>query len=807
MTKFFLLVLSFFIFFVAKVSAQPAAAMTKMKGLTLSADESDRDTESDTLELKGHVQIIFQDQHLSCETARINFRSKTIDAIGKVLLVGPKANVGGQRIYLDYETNTGVISTGYVQSGNVYFEGKTITKTSEADYIADNAKFTTCTNCPESWSFSGQKIRAELGGYAYIKNSFLRFGGIPFIWLPYLVVPLKSDRQTGLLTPGFEISDEGGLTLSESFFWAMSRSTDSTWTFKNYEFRGLKSLLNYRYALSENSSGELDLGNISDRVFSANKRLNQYRSISEQPETINRWFLKYEHYFEMPEGYVQRMQLNNSSDLQYSKDFPLETKNHGDSAMENRVSLTKNSRDQHYSLDTSYYVNLMQANPIGGNSDAVHRFPELRFSQILSPISDSGLFYKADLNYVNFSRPEFSYDDLTVQNHSDGTRDRYLKSDGPGCDTKDWYNNPNCRRKRDGSYDPKQDIIRTGQRLDFQGSLYRPFKISDAIDILPQMSFRETHYLLNVGEESQNVRKYIRAEISARSLLSKIYGKTGPGSFERYKHEISPEVTYTVIPWIEQPHHPFFGDDQESPFLTQKNISDADINGPFGTQFDYNDRVYDRKLITFALTNRLIQKRWLNGNPDYKQVLSWRLAQSYDFFQAESNITERRREPQSDLLSVLNVDFDFFQIYQKLNYYPYQQVINSSTRIRVKNKNDDYVEVGQTQLSNDISPGQEVDPNKKTDDYSLTIRKNMSYLELLGKIIYDANPNIDKESSRLKSFGYGAQFRLPGNCWYFTLTQYRVTGGDNQINFNFDFIWDGQKKPTLPESLLNDFGF
>lgn len=785
--------------------AQSPSAMTSMRGLSMSADESDRDNEADTLDLRGNVQIIFKDQHLSCQSARINFRAKTIDAMGEVLVVGPKATAGGERVYLDYESNTGVIYGGYVQSGNVYVEGRLITRMSESDYLAEGAKFTTCTNCPESWSFSGQKIRAELGGYAYIKNSFLRVGGFPFIWLPYLVVPLKSDRQTGLLTPEFEVSDSGGLTLSEGFFWAMSRSTDSTWTFKNYELRGFKTLVNYRYALSESSYGELDVGSLSDRVFSSERRLNDYRTASERDETIDRWFMRYEHFYEMPEGYVQRMQLNNASDLQYPKDFPLETRNHGDSAMENRASLTKNNRSQHYSIDASYYVNLMQANPLAGNSDAVHRFPELRFSQAMTRLGSTGFLYSADVNYVNFARSEFAYDDMNAAYNPNGVNDRYLENGG--CAGNAWYNNPNCRRVRDGEYDPTKDLIRTGQRLDAQASLYRPIKIADSLDLLPKVSYRETQYYFNVGNELTNTRRYLRAEISARSLFSRIYGNQSPGSFERMKHEIQPELKFTTIPWISHPAHPFFGADQESPFFSQENISDSDINGPYGLQFDYNDRVYDRKLMTFALTNRLIQKRWVRGNPEYRQAVSWRLAQSYDFYQAESNIDERRKQPWSDLLSDLNVNFDYVRIYQKANYYRYQNVTNSSTRIRLLNAANDFIEFGYLSQYNDIAPGQDVNAINKTDDYSFSVRKNFSYLELLGRVVYDNSVAARDQDRQFKSYGYGAQVKLPGDCWYFTIQQYRITGGDNNFKLNFDFIWDGQKRPTLPESLLDSFGF
>src|SRR6185312_14889032 len=103
-------------------------AQTKIQGLTVSAESSDRDMDTDTIELNGHVQVIFNDQHLSCQHARVNLRSKTLDAVGQVILISPQATVVGERILFDYEANTGLIFSGYVQSGPAIFEGDMISK-------------------------------------------------------------------------------------------------------------------------------------------------------------------------------------------------------------------------------------------------------------------------------------------------------------------------------------------------------------------------------------------------------------------------------------------------------------------------------------------------------------------------------------------------------------------------------------------------------------------------------------------------------------------------------------------------------
>lgn len=783
------------------------ACSVRVQGLIIQAETCDRDTDADTLDLTGQVQVIFKDQHLVCDRAKVNFRARTLDASGNVRLTSPQATVGGTRILLEYESNTGMIFDGFVQSGPVSFEGSSISKLGESEYLASSAKFTACDNCPESWSFSGQKIRAQLGGYAFIKNSFLRVGGVPVFWLPYLVVPLKSDRQTGLLTPEFETSDSGGLTLGQSVFWAIDRSQDATITLKNYERRGLKALVNYRYVLSENSYGELDTAFLRDRVFGNDERLNAFRAVNEAGQPLNRWFAKYEHYLDLPEGFIHRMQVNNASDLQYGKDFPLETRNHGDSVMENRMSLTKNLDGQHFSIDTSYYVNLLQYDPISSNNDSIQRVPELRYAKTFAKLLDSDWLYNVDIHSTNFTRGDFGYDDINAPYNPTGPNDRHLEAGpGPECDSSQWYNNKDCVRVRDGVFDPAKDLLRTGHRLDLRGSLMRPFRFGGFFDVTPKLSYRETTYQFNIDENSQNTRRFIRTEISNKMLFSRIFGDVSNVQSTRYKHEIQPELTLTAIPWLIHPPYAFFGFQQEVPAFSQENVSDSDLNSPYGLQFDFTDRVYDRKLVTLALTNKITQKRWRAGAPEYRQIFFWKLAQSYDFYQQEAP-GQNVRQPLSDFLSDLRVTVDNVEVYSRANYFPYQRVTNASTRLRYNFPTGDFLQLTHVQNFRNIVPGLDVDPGRRTEDYTLSLRRSFPFGDILGRVTYDMNPEDGKEDQRFKSYGYGAQFKLPGDCWYFNVTQYRTTGGENHFKVNFDFVWDGQKRPALPESLLDSLNF
>jgi LPS-assembly protein len=790
------------VFFLGCLFSGPTFAQSsaKIQGVLLNADTMFRDTENEIMELEGNVQIIFQTQHIKCDKARVNFRTRQAELSGHVEIASQKTTVGGTSATLDYENNTGLIYNGFVQSGPVVFSGAILQKASEDEYFVSDADYTTCANCPATWSFSGSNIRAELGGYAYIKNSFLKIYAVPVLWLPYLIVPLKSDRQTGLLTPRLLGDEAGGLAISESYFWAISRSTDATFALTNYEKRGLKGAAEYRYMLNNTSYGSLNTATLTDRVFKNDKRVTTFEAPDEKGKAINRWYAKYEHYYELPNGYIQRAQLNIASDLQYSKDFPEETLNHGDPAMDNRISLTKNSFDQHFSVDTSYYVNLLQSDPLASNANVVHRMPEIVFSQTQQKIGNSQFLYSYNLDYVNFARSGQSFDNMQRLNDV-----RFEKNT---CNDPNYDQNPNCHLSPDGQYDPNNDLLRTGQRVDMIGTITRPINVGDYLNILPALSYRETDYQFNTGEDRDNSRRYVRATLGAKTSVSRVFVTEDTPKADKYKHEIIPEVTATTIPWLEHPNHPFFGQgiDPDGSFYYSDFLTDSDVSGPNGVQFDYHDRIYDRSQVTLALNNKLVQKKWVGDLPRYLQIASLKVFQSYDTYQA--NLRNPARDPWSDITAILDVRLGHFQTYTTLNYFPQQNVTNISSRVRLSNDYGQFFQVGLTKTYR-IPPGinVEVDSSTRVEDYTFAAGFTGSYLNLMGKFVYDANWASTSSHDKVKAWAYVAQIKPPGDCWAINITQYLPTDGTTKTFVDFAFSFDGVPKPPLPPETLDQYGF
>ncbi len=740
-------------------------------GVLINADNMDRDMAKRTVRLEGNVQIVFQGQHLSCRRAVIDLKNQKILAEGNVILTNEKVHVEGDRVEFYYKKNTGLIYNGFMQSGQVVFTGSLIEKVDQDHYLATDGQFTACETCPPGWSFSGRKIDAELGGYARIRRPVFRVAGVPILILPSIIVPLKSARQSGFLVPGFDQSRKGGVALEQSYFWAISRSQDATFTPKWYDRRGLKTDLEYRYMVSEDGRGQLRTSWTEDRSFQ--RDLLKYDTNGYH----DRWYANYTHYYGMPERYVQRVDLNLVSDLRLPRDFPKEVKGHGDPALENKVSVTKFSDDHYFSVEGDVYTNMLKTYPLAPNDDAVHRMPTVRYSLKERQLWDGGPFFNLDGEYVNFAREKYNYDDV-----SSGTKI-----------------GPHGEIIRDGAFNPATDKFRTGQRADLRPSLSMPFQLWKKLEITPSVLFRETQYQFYPTDAAENplgggdgfsssaARRYVQTELAFKTEFWRVFGDMNDPRSDRWKHALSPEIRYSQIPWSRHPDHPFFGEFEGLQYSRQYDaITDTEVaNNNSGLQFDYEDRTYARRVVDFSITNRFSRKTWLNGNPDYKTAVLFKVGQAYDFKESQSTSPH----PWSSVYSLLDARFQHFETVTTADYNGYAKVTNISTRVRGMVTAQNYLQVAYSRNYT------------LTDDYEAA--DEVRNVNIGGGFV---SPYIDTEASvdfkartfKVQGFRYRLGLKPPGKCWLIRFEHQQVVGSDNpSFHFSMAFDFGGEGKSSL----------
>ncbi|MBI2602142.1 MAG: LPS-assembly protein LptD [Deltaproteobacteria bacterium] len=133
--------------------------------------------------------------------------------------------------------------------GYVSIRGEKITRTERSHYQAEKAVMTPCY-CEEdetpAWGMRAHKIDTFSGGYADLYNAMIEIKGVPVFYLPFLRIPVKGERQSGLLVPTFGYNQLNGSVYSQPVFFDMGKDQDLTVTFDFLEKRGARLGTEYR---------------------------------------------------------------------------------------------------------------------------------------------------------------------------------------------------------------------------------------------------------------------------------------------------------------------------------------------------------------------------------------------------------------------------------------------------------------------------------------------------------------------------------------------------------------------------------
>jgi len=714
----------------------------------------EKDNRTKIITLKGEVNVVFKDQHLLCDEARIYEKTKTIVAKGNVILKTPQSTLTGESMEFNYETNRGKVFNGIITSGNVLIESEVIEKIGEEEYLGLNAYYTSCIACRSPWSFTSKKIRAKMGDFAYIHRPWLYVLQFPVLPLPYLAVPLNSRRQTGFLFPKQTSTTGGGLGFEQDYFWAIDRSHDATFSLISYENRGIQGVANYRYVTAKGSQGELSTGFLRDRFQRENfggKR--------------NRWFVKYDHTYELPERYVQRSEIRMVGDALYTRDFPNQMSYYGQPALDNRNSLTKNFEAAHLSLDSSYYIGLTEKEVRPDNEDSLHRLPEINFSTTHQNIwQGTPLTFQFNSQYLNIGRQGLSYENVE--------RNTGICGDESCID----------RNLADGAfnyYDPSTqtgDLIRTGQRLDNIGIFAAPFWVGKVLDVNPEMKLRYTQYSLGVPSDKDQAydstpsRAYVQFNIQARTFFSRVFEKRFNPEAPKYKHYLIPSIDYQFIPAYQQSSSRFFGTKESLPVYREKQPlgnSDIDVdNGGRGIQFDFNDRIYGRHLVTYSLLNKLYRKEPSQSSGTYARVFFFDLAQSYDFKEAE----KPSGRPWQEIIGTVAASYGGTYITAAAEYYPYHAVTDVVSNLGHQFENNSFVSIGYS-LKNFIAedPSQ-TNADLRSDSIVMGSGFRSRWIDLSGTLEYSpkgdiVNTQTNEREGQFRRWSLATIIKPPGECW------------------------------------------
>jgi LPS-assembly protein len=288
---------------------------------------------------KGDVLITKGSLSLSAQEASYNKNTGAVEASGDINFESGEGTLTGESGSFNLNDRTGRITKGhlFLKQNNYYISGDVIEKTGENTYRLKEFRLTTCNGTEPTWSITGSEVTVTVEGYGNIKGATFRVREIPFMYLPYMIFPVKTKRQTGLLLPGISHSDRNGMELEIPFFWAISDQTDATFYERFMSRRGLMQGAEFRYVSEGNSDGTYLFDILPDSIKEKDLNNPKQTDISPFPRTnATRYWLRSRTDQQLPAGIEARLDTDVVSDQDYLNEF-----GNGLSGLEARSDLAK----------------------------------------------------------------------------------------------------------------------------------------------------------------------------------------------------------------------------------------------------------------------------------------------------------------------------------------------------------------------------------------------------------------------------------------------------------------------------------
>ena len=385
----------------------------------IEADLFTYERDTDTYQAQGNVIITFKGGFLKADSVTINKQTGDSWAEGNVFINSDGDILEGEVAFFNLDDKTGTLYKGKVffAKSHMYLKGDEIEKKGEADYFLKNADATTCDGEKPAWRFKARELDVTVDGYGTIKDGSFQIKNTPVLYLPWMLFPAKTTRQSGFLFPHISYSSENGIDVEVPFFWAISESTDATFYQRYIGERGYKQGIEYRYAPSKDTFGTIYTDYIKDHKSESEIKDALTR---DWQDSRNRWSYYINHETTFSPGFYFRTDLRKVSDHWYFRDFSnynyyLENYSQSQTNRFEKVSFrgdqTLTSLDStarlvkasgfHNFTALAQYTDDLRYN---SNDATMQRYPELTFTTIRHPVFNSAFNFEMTSIYDYFYR-------------------------------------------------------------------------------------------------------------------------------------------------------------------------------------------------------------------------------------------------------------------------------------------------------------------------------------------------------------------------------------------------------------------
>jgi len=576
----------------------------------LTADSVEYESARKIYVARGHVRIVSGDTELTADWMAYSEAESRGVATGNVVYRSAGDELDAEFVEFNIDTHRGVLFGGRFRSGENQFrmEGDEIVKRGDDTYSFEHGMFTTC-RCPpgerDPWQIRAESADLEVGGYGTARNSTFEVLGVPVVWLPWMIYPLKTERQSGLLFPEFGYGSRNGVFVGLPIFWAARDNLNVTLTPEWYSVRGPKGKLDVEYVFGEKSEGEVSGAFLYDQKIDPNS--------PQDPFDRERWAVEGKQDIFLPYDWRLKSDFQFISDNEYLVDFDDLPERMSDRYLQSNAFLGRGfGEDGRFGVLAAVVTADDLQNPDDQDRDQflLQRIPTVALAALPSPVAESvpllsRILPAFDVEYTDFvpwRRAGGKYDDLAPAYYVDGIfldtgidaipssseRGYPANPDPHGDDSPAVAQGPEL----DGVFEEGEPLADDGHRMDLFPRLGLPFRVGDFVEAYPEVGWHETLYQTHF--QGSEERHLLTAGLDLRSRLIRNFGNG-------MTHILEPRIGYALVTDLgqDQSDNPLFVPETAVPQLRVRQLDLSNVT------LDQADRIDGFNGITFGVGNRI----------------------------------------------------------------------------------------------------------------------------------------------------------------------------------------------------------
>ncbi|MDM1276765.1 LPS-assembly protein LptD [Acinetobacter indicus] len=245
---------------VTPISPDTVAVAAEEATSTVTADYGHYNPNGDSV-LEGNVVIDQQGRQIRADKITIDQTQTYASAEGQVQMAQAGLLAQSDQINYNLKTQQGDLHNSFYIAEEQHAHGmaEKIARTSTNTLVLNNATYSTCP--PEqapTWKIQADEIKLnQETGRGETRGTKLYVKDVPVLAVPYFNFPIDDRRTTGILTPSFGFTNDGGVELAVPVYLNLAPNYDATVTPRYIGDRGPMLEGEFRYLTENFGQGQI----------------------------------------------------------------------------------------------------------------------------------------------------------------------------------------------------------------------------------------------------------------------------------------------------------------------------------------------------------------------------------------------------------------------------------------------------------------------------------------------------------------------------------------------------------------------